>query len=164
MASIWLPIFHPGAMALKTFFGVSAAALVTGMALPASPETLTVRLSEPHLTVTTASRASVVRLAPESSVTRVSWLLPISPTTTPHQAASEVTCGFWDEVTVNSASPPKRSKETRVSLTASFTCGMPWLTGIIRLCFSPMTRMLVERAAVPVFSCALTRRVTVLDA
>ena len=151
-------------MALKTSFGVSAAALVTGMALPASPETLTVRLSEPHLTVTVASRGSVVRLAPASSVTVVSWLLPISPTATPHQAASELTCGFWDEVTVNSASPPKRSKETLDLLTASLTCGMPWLTGIIRLCFSPMTRMLLERVVMPVCSCAVTRRVRVLDA
>ena len=94
--------------------------------------------------------AVFVRLAPAKTLTWVWWSLSMVPALTPHQAASEDTDGCCEEVTVSVVSPPKRSKATLVLSTLNWTFGMFCWTGTIRLCLSPITRILDERGVVPV--------------
>ena len=157
-------MFHPGAIVLKTISGVRAVAVAVWMGTKASFDTLTETLSFPHLTVTVPLPAVVVRLAPAERVRAVSCFSLIWPVSTPHQDASQLTVGCSDEVTVRVTAPPKRSKETLVLSTVSLTCGMPCVTGIIRLCLSPITRMELERLVVPVFSWAETVSLRELEA
>ena len=142
-------MFQPGAIAWNTISGVRAV-VVAVVTLPASSDTLTVTFSSPQAMVTTPVRGEKVRLALAWIFTAVSWDPEIDPASTPHQDASVETEGCVDDSTFTVASPPKRSKDSLSVSTESFTEATFWVTGIIRLIWSPMTRTNVLRSTVPV--------------
>ena len=72
MASIWLPMFQPGAIALNTVSGVMAVALAVEMGWKASRVILTLTFSFPHSIVTVPLLAESVLLAAAERVTMVS--------------------------------------------------------------------------------------------
>ena len=72
IASIWFPIFQPGAIARNTISGVMAVAVAGVMALPASSERLTVTVSLPQEMVIVPFSGDKVRLAAAETDTVVS--------------------------------------------------------------------------------------------
>ena len=147
-ASIWLPMFQPGAIASNTICGVMAVAVADGMTR-ASSVTATVALSLPQVMVTVPLPAAVVRRGPTEIFTGVWWSLSIQPVSRPIHAASAFTVGWLAEVTVNVTSPPLRSKETEVLSTASAMTGWVCRTEISTLCLSDWTRTVAERSRRP---------------
>ena len=154
-------MFQPGPMASNTICGVRAAAVLPAT-LKASPETVTVTFSPPQLTVTVPLPAVAVLFAAADTVTTVLCEESMSAAETPIHLASVLTVGWVEDVTVKVSTPPKRSKDNEVLSTDSSTLGTFCFMGIIRLCFSPMTRRLDERASVPLYLPTVTLNLYVL--